>query len=201
MPVFMTTGEAAQRRFKDGASCSLEPIPTGTRPEPFDSFTGHRRGADFHPARRGEITVKPDKHEPETGPALSVATINIALGLFLTVFTIGTALLIWRSLSAVSEGGHWMDQFLGAIRAISALSAVLFVLYGIFVAKAYGNWAKDQFRLCYEQGLAEGRQRAAEPFGMDACNGWMDWTEWKKLTEAALREGRPRPEPPSWSLN
>ena len=145
--------------------------------------------------------MKPDKRDSETEPVLSDATINIALGLFLTVFTIGTALLIWRSLSAVPEGGHWIDQISGAIRAISALSAVLFVLYGIFVAKAYGNWAKDQFRLCYEQGLAEGRQRAAEPFGMDACNGWMDWTEWKKLTEAALREGRPGPEPPSWSLN
>ena len=145
--------------------------------------------------------MKPDKNEPVIGPVLSDTAITIAMGLFLTIFTVGTALIIWRSLSAVPEEGHWIDQISGAIRAICALSAVLFVLYGIFVAKAYGNWAKDQFRLCYEQGLADGRQRAAEPFGMDACNGWMDWTEWKKLTEAALREGRPGPEPPSWSLN
>ena len=107
--------------------------------------------------------MKPDKNEPVIGPVPSPATINLAMGLFLTVFTVGTALIIWRSLSwrslsAVPEGGHWIDQISGAIRAISARSAVLFVLYGIFVAKACGNWAKDQFRLCYEQGLAEGRQ-------------------------------------------
>ncbi len=90
---------------------------------------------------------------------------------------------------------------MGAIRAISALSAVLIVLYGIFAAKVYGNWAEHQFRLYYEQGMAEGRQQAAERFGMDDYNGWRDWTEWKEWAEAARREGRPGPEPPSWSMN
>ena len=145
--------------------------------------------------------MKPDKHEPVIGPVPSDATINIALGLFLTVFTIGTALLIWKSLSAVPEGVHWIDHLLGAIRAISALSAVLIVLYGIFAARVYGNWAENQFRLAYERGLAEGRQQAAGRFGPDACNGWRDWAEWKEWAEAARREGRPGPEPPSWSLN
>ena len=95
--------------------------------------------------------MKPDKRDSETEPVLSDATINIALGLFLTVFTIGTTLLIWRSLSAVPEGAHWIDQFLGAIRAISVLSAVLIALYGVFAAKVYGNWAETHFRLYYEK--------------------------------------------------
>ena len=91
--------------------------------------------------------MKPDKRGSETEPFRSDATGNLAMGLLLTVFTVGTALLIWRSLSAIPEGGHWIDQLLGAIRAISALSAVLIVLYGIFAAKVYGNWAEHQFRL------------------------------------------------------
>ena len=145
--------------------------------------------------------MKPDKRDSETEPVLSDASINIALGMFLTIFTIGTALLIWRSLSAVPEGGHWIDQFMGGIRAISALSAVLIVLYGVFAAKVYSNLAENQFRLYYEQGLAEGRQQAAGRFGPDAGNGWRDWAEWKEWAEAARREGRPGPESPSWSLN
>ena len=94
-----------------------------------------------------------------------------------------------------------MDQFLGAIRAISALSAVFVVLYGIFAPKAYGNQAENQFRLYYEQGLEEGRQQAAGRFGPDACYGWRDSAEWKEWAEAARREGRPGPESPSWSMN
>ena len=139
--------------------------------------------------------MKPDKLNSKTERVLSDATTNTAMGLFLTVFTVGTALLIWRSLSPVPEGGHWIDQVLGAMRAISTVSAALIVLYGIFAANAYGNWAKRQFRLYYEQGLVDGCQQTEEQFGMDG------WREWMECAEAARREGRLGPEPPSWSMN
>ena len=49
--------------------------------------------------------MKPDKRDSETEPVRSDATGNLAMGVLLTVFAVGTALLIWRSLSAIPEGG------------------------------------------------------------------------------------------------
>ena len=145
--------------------------------------------------------MKPNKHEPESEPIIGDGTARFTMVLFLTLFTIGAALLIWRGLSTVPEGDHWIDQVMGALRTFSTFSAMLLILYLVFAARVYAERQEEQLRLRFRQGLAEGRKRAAKRLGQNAPDGWMTWTEWMELAQAAYREGLPGPEPPSWYLN
>ena len=109
--------------------------------------------------------------------------------LFLALFTLGAALLIWRGLSSVPEADHWIDQFMGALHAFSTFAAMLVVLYLVIAARVFTDRLEGQLGLRYQQGLAEGRKQ-------DACEVWRLWAKWKELAEAARREGRPEPDPP-----
>ena len=140
--------------------------------------------------------MKPNKHEPESEPIIGDGTARFTMVLFLTLFTIGAALLIWRGLSTVLEGDHWIDQVMGALRTFSTFSAMLLILYLVFAARVFSERREGQLRLRFQQGLAEGRQQAAQRFGQEATDVWKAWTEWKELAEAARMDGRPEPEPP-----
>ena len=141
--------------------------------------------------------MKPNKHEPEVEPIISDAAARFTMVLFLALFTIGVALFIWRGLSSIPEGDHWIDQVMGAIRAFSTFAAMLLILYVVFAARVYTERTEDQLRLRYQHGLAEGWEQAAQRSGQEATNVWKAWTEWKELAEAARMEGRPEPEPPT----
>ena len=140
--------------------------------------------------------MRHDKHEPEVEPIISDAAARFTAVLFLALFTIGAALLIWRGLSSVPEGGHWIDQVMGAIRAFSTFAAMLLILYLVFAARVYAERQVEQSRLRYQHGLAEGWKQAVQGSGQEATDVWKAWTEWKELAEAAHVEGRPEPESP-----
>ena len=140
--------------------------------------------------------MKPDKPEPGPEPIISAGTARFTVALFLAVFTLGAALLIWRGLSSVPEADHWIDQFMGALHAFSTFAAMLVVLYLVIAARVFTDRLEGQLGLRYQQGLAEGRRQVAQQFKLDACEVWRDWSDWKELAEAARREGRPEPEPP-----
>ena len=141
--------------------------------------------------------MKPNKHEPEVEPIISDAAARFTMVLFLALFTIGAALFIWRGLSPIPEGDHWIDQAIGAIRAFSTFAAMLLILYLVFAARVFSERREGQLRLRFQQGLAEGRQQVAQRFGQEATDVWKAWTEWKELAEAARMDGRPEPEPPT----
>ena len=141
--------------------------------------------------------MRRDKHELEAEHIISDAAARFTVVLFLALFTIGAALLIWRGLSPVPEGDHWIDQVMGAIRAFSTFAAMLLILYLVFAARVYAERQEEQLRLRFRQGLAEGWERVAQRFGQEATDVWKSWTEWKELAEAARMEGRPEPEPPT----
>ena len=140
--------------------------------------------------------MRHDKHEPDVEPIISDAAARFTVVLFLALFTIGAALFIWRGLSLIPEGDHWMDQAMEAIRAFSTFAAMLLILYLVFAAKAFSERTVEQLRLRYQHGLAEGWKQAAQRFGQESPNVWKAWTEWKELAEAARMDGRPEPEPP-----
>ena len=140
--------------------------------------------------------MRHDKHEPEVETIISDAAARFTVVLFLALFTIGAALLIWRGLSPVPEGDHWIDQVMGAIRAFSTFAAMLLILYLVFAAKVFSERTEEQLRLRYQHGLVEGWKRAVQRFGQEATDVWKSWTEWKELAEAARMEGWPEPEPP-----
>ena len=140
--------------------------------------------------------MKPDKPEPGPEPIISDGAARFTVALFLALFTLGAALLIWRGLSSVPEADHWIDQFMGALHAFSTFAAILLVLYLVIAARVFTERLEGQFGLRYQQGLAEGRRQAAERFKGDACEVWRDWSNWKQLSEAARLEGRPEPESP-----
>ena len=140
--------------------------------------------------------MRHDNHEPEVEPIISDAAARFTVVLFLALFTIGAALLIWRGLSSVPEGFHWIDPVMGAIKTFSIFAAMLLVLYLVFGAKAFSERTVEQLRLRYQHGLAEGWKQAAQRFGQESHNVWKAWTEWKELAEAARMDGRPEPEPP-----
>ncbi len=133
--------------------------------------------------------MESDKPEPGSEPIISDGTARFTVALFLALFTLGVALLIWRGLSTVPDGDHWIDQFMGALHTFSTFAAILLILYLVIAAKVYGKRLEGEFGLRYQQGLAEGRKQ-------DACEVWRLWTEWKELAEAARREGRQEPDPP-----
>ena len=132
-------------------------------------------------------------------PIISDASARFTVILFLALFTVGVALLIWRGLRSVPEGDHWIDQVMGAIRAFSTFAAMLLIPYLVFAARVYAERQEEQLRLRFQQGLPEGRQQAARRFGREAPDVWKAWTEWKELAETARKEGRPEPEPPTRS--
>ena len=140
--------------------------------------------------------MKPTKHESKVEPIISDATARFTIILFLALFTIGVALLVWRGFSAVPEGAHWIDHAMGAIRNFSTFAAMLLVLYLVFAAKAFGKRLEDELGLRYQQVISEGRRQAVEGFPPGAGDVWEDWAEWKELAETARREGRPEPQPP-----
>ena len=140
--------------------------------------------------------MKPDKPEPGPEPIISDGVARFTVVLFLALFTLGAALLIWRGLSSVPEADHWIDQFMGALHAFSTFAAMLVVLYLVIAARVFTDRLEGQLGLRYQQGLAEGRRQVAQQFKRDACEVWRDWSDWKRLSEAARLEGRPEPEPP-----
>ena len=140
--------------------------------------------------------MKPDKPEPGSDPIIGDGAARFTVVLFLALFTLGVALLIWRGLSSVPEGDHRIDQVMGALHTFSTFAAMLLVLYLALAARVFTDRLEGQLGLRYQQGLAEGRRQVAEQFKRDASEVWRDWSNWKQLSEAARLEGRPEPEPP-----
>ena len=140
--------------------------------------------------------MKPDKPEPGSDPIIGDGAARFTVVLFLALFTLGVALLIWRGLSSVPEGDHRIDQVMGALHTFSTFAAILLVLYLALAARVFTDRLEGQLGLRYQQGLAEGRRQVAEQFKRDASEVWRDWSNWKQLSEAARLEGRPEPEPP-----
>ena len=140
--------------------------------------------------------MKPDKPEPGPETIISDGTARFTVALFLALFALGAALLIWIALTSVPKGHHWIDQFMGALRTFSTFGVILVVLYLVIAARVFRERLEGQLGLRYQQGLAEGRRQAAQRFKRDAGEVRRDWSDWKELAEAARREGRPEPEPP-----
>ena len=67
--------------------------------------------------------MKPDKPEPGSDPIISDGVARFTVALFLALFTLGVALLIWRGLSSVPEGDHRIDQVMGALHTFSTFAA------------------------------------------------------------------------------
>ena len=125
--------------------------------------------------------MRRDKHEPEAEPIISDGTARFTVVLFLALFTLGVALLIWRGLRSVPEGDHRIDQVMGALHTFSTFAAILLVLYLVIAARIYAERQEELLRLRFQQGLTEGWKQAARRFGQDAPETWQSWTEWKKL--------------------
>ena len=113
--------------------------------------------------------MKPDKPEPGPEPIISAGTARFTVALFLALFALGVALLIWRALTYVPEGHHWIDQFMGALRTFSTFGAILLVLYLVIAAMVFmpSSW-RSLLRLRFQQGLTEGWKQAARRFEQEA---------------------------------
>ena len=125
--------------------------------------------------------MKPDKPEPGSDPIISDGVARFTVALFLALFTLGVALLIWRGLSSVPEGDHRIDQVMGALHTFSTFAAILLVLYLALAARIYAERQEELLRLRFQQGLTEGWKQAARRFEQEAPETWQSWTEWKKL--------------------
>ena len=79
--------------------------------------------------------MKPDKPEPGSDPIIGDGAARFTVVLFLALFTLGVALLIWRGLSSVPEGDHRIDQVMGALHAFSTFAVILLVLYLVIAAR------------------------------------------------------------------
>ena len=101
--------------------------------------------------------------------------------LFLALFTLGVALLIWRGLSSVPEGDHRIDQVMRALHTFSRFAAILLVLYLAIAARIYAERQEELLRLRFQQGLMEFWKQAARRFEQEAPETWQSWTEWTKL--------------------
>ena len=141
--------------------------------------------------------MKPNRPEPEVETIISDAAARFTMVLFLALFTVGAALLIWRELSSVPEGFHWIDPAMGAIKTFSTFAAMLLILYLVFAARVYAERQEEQLRLRFQHGLEECSKQAAQRINQEATDVWKTWTEWTDLSEAAHMEGRPKPEPPT----
>ena len=135
--------------------------------------------------------MKPNKHEPEVETVISDATVRFTMAVFLALFALGAALLIWRGLSSVPDGDHRIDQTTGALRAFSTFAAILLVLYLVITARVFSERLEGQLGLRYQQGLADGRHQAAQRFKRDAGEVWRDWSDGDELAEATRRDRRP----------
>ena len=116
--------------------------------------------------------MRHDKHEPEAEPIISDPAARFTMALFLAVSTIGAALLIWRGLSPILEGVHWIDQVMGATRVFSTFAAMLLVLYLVFGVRVFSERQEEQLRLRFQHGLAEGWKQVAQRFGQEAPDVW-----------------------------
>ena len=143
-------------------------------------FTGHRRGDEFHPARGGEINVKPNKREPEVDPIISDPAARFTMVLFLALFTFGAALLIRRGPSSVPDGDHWIDRVMSSIKTFYTFAAMLLIPYLVLAEGVYAERQEEQLRLRFQHGLAEGCKHAAQRFSEGSTDVWTDWTEWLK---------------------
>ena len=109
--------------------------------------------------------MRHDKHEPEAETIISDAAARFTVVLSLALFTIGAALLIWRGLSPVPEGDHWIDQVMGAISAFSTFAAMLLILYLFFAAKVYADRQVEQLRLAFRQAWRKATNRLLSDLG------------------------------------
>ena len=141
--------------------------------------------------------MKPNKREPEVDPIISDAAARFTMVLFLALFTIGAALLIWRGISSVPEGDHWIDRVMSAVKTFSTFAAMLLIQYMVFAARVYAERTEEQLRLRFQHGLEECSKQAAQRFSEEDTDVRKAWTEWTELAEAARVEGRPEPEPPT----
>ena len=141
--------------------------------------------------------MKPNMREPEVGPIISDAAARFTIVLFLGLFTIGAALLIWRGISSVPEGDHWIDPVMSVVKTFSTFAAILPIPYLVFAARVYAERQEEQLRLRFQHGLAEGWKQVGQRFGQGATDMWKAWTEWTELAEAARMNGRPEPKAPT----
>ena len=143
--------------------------------------------------------MEPNKHEPEVDPIISDTAARFTMVLFLALFTIGAALIIWRGLSSAPEGFHWIDRAMSAVKTFSTFAAMLLILYLVFAARVYAERQEEQLRLRFQHGLAEGWKKVGQRFNEGSTDVWTDWTEWLKppawKADQNLRL-RPGPEPP-----
>ena len=147
--------------------------------------------------------MRRDKHEPEAEPIISDAAARFTMALFLALFTIGAALFIWRGLSPIPEGDHWIDQVMEAIRAFSTFAAMLLIVYLVFATKAFSERKEGQSRLRYQHGLAEGWKQGAQRFGQEATptcgspgpsgRSWLKPPPWRAGQSLSLHPGRETP--------
>ena len=87
---------------------------------------------------------------------------------------------------------------MSAAKTLSTAAAMLLILYLVLAARVYAAVQKEQLRLRFQHGLAEGWKQAAQRFSEGSTDVWTDWTEW--LKPPAWKAGqnpslRPGPEP------
>ena len=137
--------------------------------------------------------MTPDQQQE---PILSTTTVRITVALFLGLFTLAVALLLWSEVHPSPDGANWVDRTLETIDQFSMFTAILLVLYLVFAARLYVKRTEEYLELAYLRGVSRGRQQAADQINEDRYQLWMKWMEWKEQAEAALRDGHPEPKPP-----
>ena len=141
--------------------------------------------------------MTPDQQqEPAMEPIISSTTARIAVALFLGLFTLAVALLLWSELHPSPDGANWVDRTLETIDQFSMFTAILLVLYLVFAARLYVKRTEEYLELTYLRGVSRGRQQAADQINEGRYQLWVAWMEWKEKAEAARRKGRPEPNPP-----
>ena len=116
--------------------------------------------------------MKPGESEPGSDPIISDGAARFTVALFLALFTLGVALLIWRGLSSVPEGDHRIDQVMGALHTFSTFAIILLVLYLALAARIAAQRQGELLRLRFQEGLTEGWKQATRQFGQDAPETW-----------------------------
>ena len=149
------------------------------------------------PQRRN--TRETQQARTQMDPIISDTAVRLPMVLFLALFTIGAALLIWRGLNSVPEGFHWIDPVMSAVKTFSTFAAMLLIQYLVFAERVYAEVQEEQLRLRFQHGLAAGWKQVGQRFCEGSTDVWTDWTEWLKppawKADQNLRL-RPGPEPP-----
>ena len=70
-------------------------------------------------------------------PIISSTTAHITVALFLGLFTLAVALLLWSELHPSPDGANWINHVLVAIDQFSKVTATLLILYLVFASRAY----------------------------------------------------------------